>query len=67
MPKYSYEFKLKVVQSYLSEEGSDEHLAKKYGKHQKVCIAICFNGILYTYAISKQKRQSPLLKTLSTV
>ena len=31
MVKYSYEFKLKVVQAYLNGEGSYDFLAKKYG------------------------------------
>ena len=31
MAKYSYEFKLKVVQAYLNGEGSYEHLTRKYG------------------------------------
>ena len=31
MAKYSYEFKLKVVQAYLNGEGSYEHLTEKYG------------------------------------
>ena len=30
MSKYSYEFKLKVVQAYLNDEGSYEYLSKKY-------------------------------------
>ena len=30
MAKYSYEFKLKVVQAYLNGEGSYDFLAKKY-------------------------------------
>ena len=30
MAKYSYEFKLKVVQAYLNGEGSYDYLAKKY-------------------------------------
>lgn len=31
MAKYSYEFKMKVVQAYLSGEGGYEYLADKYG------------------------------------
>ncbi|MEG2584621.1 MAG: transposase, partial [Oscillospiraceae bacterium] len=39
MAKYSYEFKLKVVQAYLKGEGGYEYLAKKYSiPHKKqVC------------------------------
>ena len=35
MAKYSYEFKMKVVQAYLNGEGSYEHLAKKYNLSDK--------------------------------
>ena len=33
--KYSYEFKKKVVQAYLSGEGGYTHLAEKYGVKNK--------------------------------
>ena len=35
MAKYSYEFKMKVVQAYLNGEGSYEYLAKKYNLSDK--------------------------------
>jgi transposase len=35
MSKYSYEFKMKVVQAYLNDEGSYEYLAKKYNLSDK--------------------------------
>ena len=35
MSKYSYEFKMKVVQAYLNGEGSYEYLAKKYNLSDK--------------------------------
>lgn len=31
MTKYSFEFKLKIVQAYLSSEGGYRYLSKKYG------------------------------------
>ena len=35
MAKYSYEFKLKVIQAYLTGKGSYESLAKQYNIHSK--------------------------------
>ncbi|GEL81922.1 hypothetical protein EMU01_30660 [Enterococcus mundtii] len=31
MAKYSFEFKLKIVQEYLEKKGSASYLSKKYG------------------------------------
>lgn len=35
MAKYSYEFKLQVVQAYLDGEGGYRYLSKKYGVPSK--------------------------------
>ena len=35
MPKYSFEFKKKVVEAYLRGEGGYSYLAKKYGVKNK--------------------------------
>ena len=40
MAKYSYEFKMKVVQAYLNGEGSYEYLAKKYNLSDKYPLRI---------------------------
>ena len=40
MSKYSYEFKMKVVQAYLNGEGSYEYLAKKYNLSDKYPLRI---------------------------
>lgn len=40
MSKYSYEFKMKVVQAYLNGEGSYEYLAKKYNLSDKHSLRI---------------------------
>jgi len=39
MAKYSYEFKLKVVQAYLNGEGGYNHLCKKYNIPSKQILA----------------------------
>ena len=50
MAKYSYEFKLQVVQAYLDGEGGYRYLSKKYGVPskrdiEKYAIAIDLDGV----------------------
>ena len=67
MAKYSYEFKLKIVQVYLNGEGGYGYLAKKYNLPSQRTIEYwvhTYNTLGTWYR--RSNREKPLLLFVST-